>query len=146
MIRAMHDEPTFADLFLKFPLTYSMRTQADLVDQLFNCSERRLAQILLSMAEFGKPGGPETFIPPITQETLAEMIGTISTATMRPGVGDQIQVFGKRIKHTHEIVAAIVVLEPKHEHLDGKAVIERAVATACFPLWSGRFQLRKSSS
>jgi CRP/FNR family transcriptional regulator, cyclic AMP receptor protein len=53
-----------------------MRTQADLVDQLFNSSEKRLARILLLMAEFGKPGEPETLIPQITQETLAEMIGT----------------------------------------------------------------------
>ncbi|MGB3632122.1 MAG: Crp/Fnr family transcriptional regulator, partial [Terracidiphilus sp.] len=70
MIRVMHDEPAFADLFLKFLLARSMRTQADLVDQLFNSSEKRLARILLLMAEFGKPGEPETLIPPITQETL----------------------------------------------------------------------------
>jgi CRP-like cAMP-binding protein len=76
MIRVMHDEPAFADLFLKFLLTRSMRTQADLVDQLFNSSEKRLARILLIMAEFGMPGERETFIPPITQETLADMIGT----------------------------------------------------------------------
>jgi CRP-like cAMP-binding protein len=76
MIRVMHDEPAFADLFLKFLLARSIRTQADLVDQLFNSSEKRLARILLIMAEFGKPGEPETFIPPITQETLADMIGT----------------------------------------------------------------------
>jgi CRP-like cAMP-binding protein len=76
MTRVMHDEPTFADFFLKFVLTRSMRTQADLVDQLFNSSEKRLARILLIMAEFGMPGEPDTFIPPISQETLAEMIGT----------------------------------------------------------------------
>ena len=76
MIRVMHEEHAFSDLFLKFLLARSMRTQADLVDQLFNSSEKRLARILLLMAEFGKPGEPETFIPPITQETLAEMIGT----------------------------------------------------------------------
>jgi len=76
MVRVMHDEPAFADLFLKFLLARSMRTQADLVDQLFNSSEKRLARILLLMAEYGKPGEPERFIPPITQETLAEMIGT----------------------------------------------------------------------
>ncbi len=76
MIRVMHDEPAFADLFLKFLLARSMRTQADLVDQLFNSSEKRLARILLIMAEFGKPGEPEIFIPPVTQETLADMIGT----------------------------------------------------------------------
>jgi CRP-like cAMP-binding protein len=76
MARVMHDEPAFADFFLKFVLTRSMRTQADLVDQLFNSSEKRLARILLLMAEFGKPGERDTFIPPISQETLAEMIGT----------------------------------------------------------------------
>jgi CRP-like cAMP-binding protein len=76
MIRVMHQEHEFSDLFMKFLLARSMRTQADLVDQLFNSSEKRLARILLLMAEFGKPGEPDTFIPPITQETLAEMIGT----------------------------------------------------------------------
>jgi CRP/FNR family transcriptional regulator, cyclic AMP receptor protein len=76
MIRVMHEEHTFSDLFLKFLLARSMRTQADLVDQLFNSSEKRLARILLLMAEFGKPGEPELLIPKITQETLAQMIGT----------------------------------------------------------------------
>jgi len=76
MIRVMHDEPAFADVFMKFLLARSMKTQADLVDQLFNSSEKRLARILLLMAEFGKPGERETFIPSVTQETLAEMIGT----------------------------------------------------------------------
>src|SRR6202050_1079766 len=76
MIRVMHEEHKFSDLFLKFLLEHSMRIQADLVDQLFNSSEKRLARILLLMAEFGKPGEPETLIPKISQETLAEMIGT----------------------------------------------------------------------
>ena len=76
MIRVMHREHTFSDLFMKFLLARSMRTQADLVDQLFNSSEKRLARILLLMAEFGTEGEPEPLIPPITQETLAEMIGT----------------------------------------------------------------------
>jgi CRP/FNR family cyclic AMP-dependent transcriptional regulator len=76
MIRVMHEEHAFSDLFVKFLLARSMRTQADLVDQLFNNSEKRLARILLLMAEFGKPGEPESLIPNITQETLAEMIGT----------------------------------------------------------------------
>jgi CRP/FNR family transcriptional regulator, cyclic AMP receptor protein len=61
---------------MAFLLARSMRTQADLVDQLFNSSEKRLARILLLMAEFGKPGEPEMLIPEITQETLADMIGT----------------------------------------------------------------------
>jgi CRP/FNR family cyclic AMP-dependent transcriptional regulator len=76
MVRLMHGEPSFSDLFLRFLLVRSMRTQADLVDQLFNSSEKRLARILLLLAEFGKPGEPESLIPQITQETLAEMIGT----------------------------------------------------------------------
>ena len=76
MARVMHEEQSFSDLFVKFLLARSMRTQADLVDQLFNSSEKRLARILLLLAEFGKPGEPESLIPEITQETLAEMIGT----------------------------------------------------------------------
>jgi CRP-like cAMP-binding protein len=76
MIRAMHEEHDLSDLFMKFLLARSMRIQADLVDQLFNSSEKRLARILLLMAEFGQPGDPETLIPKISQETLAEMVGT----------------------------------------------------------------------
>ena len=76
MVRVMHEEHSFSDLFVKFLLARSMRTQADLIDQLFNSSEKRLARILLLLAEFGKPGEPESLIPQITQETLAEMIGT----------------------------------------------------------------------
>jgi CRP/FNR family transcriptional regulator, cyclic AMP receptor protein len=76
MIRAMHGEHQFSDLFVKFLLARSMRTQADLVDQLFNSSEKRLARVLLLMAEFGQPGEPESMIPKISQETLAEMIGS----------------------------------------------------------------------
>ncbi len=76
MIRVMHEEHDFSDLFLRFLLTHSMRIQADLVDQLFNSSEKRLARVLLLMAEFGKPGDPEPLIPKVSQETLAEMVGT----------------------------------------------------------------------
>ena len=76
MVRVMHEEHAFSDLFLSFLLARSMRVQADLVDQLFNSSEKRLARILLLMAEFGKQGEPETLISPITQEVLADMIGT----------------------------------------------------------------------
>jgi len=76
MIRAMHEEPDFSDLFMKFLLTRSMRIQADLVDQLFNSSEKRLARILLLMAEFGQSGEPLALLPKISQETLAEMVGT----------------------------------------------------------------------
>jgi len=76
MLGIMHEERRFSDLFLTFLLSRSMRVQADLVDQLFNSSEKRLARILLLMAEYGKPGDPESLIPKITQETLAEMVGT----------------------------------------------------------------------
>ena len=76
MIRIMHEEHVFSDLFLKFLLARSMRTQANLVDQLFNSSEKRLARILLLMSEISKTGEPEQYLPKISQETLAEMIGT----------------------------------------------------------------------
>jgi CRP/FNR family transcriptional regulator, cyclic AMP receptor protein len=76
MVRVLHDESAFSEMFLKFVLLRGIRTQEDLVDQLFNSSEKRLARTLLLMAEFGKPGEPEMLIPPITQEALAEMIGT----------------------------------------------------------------------
>ena len=76
MLQVLHEEHAFSDFFMKFILNRGIRTQADLVDQLFNSSERRLARTLLLMANFGKPGEPETLIPHVTQETLAEMIGT----------------------------------------------------------------------
>jgi CRP/FNR family transcriptional regulator, cyclic AMP receptor protein len=76
MVHVMHLESSFSDLFLKVILERSMRIQADLVDQLFNSSEKRLARILLLMAEFGKSDDPEQYIPKISQQTLAEMIGT----------------------------------------------------------------------
>jgi CRP-like cAMP-binding protein len=76
MQRALREERGLSELFLKFMLLRGIRTQADLVDQLFNSSERRLARTLLLMAEFGQDGEPITLIPSITQETLAEMIGT----------------------------------------------------------------------
>jgi CRP/FNR family cyclic AMP-dependent transcriptional regulator len=76
MIRAIREEHGFADFFLKFMIVSGIRTQADLIDQLFNSSERRLARTLLIMAEYGTAGEPEALIPAITQETLAEMIGT----------------------------------------------------------------------
>ena len=68
MIHVMHEEHSLSDIFLKFLLERSMRIQADLVDQLFNSSEKRLARILLLMAEFGKPGEPEQYIPKISQD------------------------------------------------------------------------------
>jgi len=76
MIRVIHEEHAFSDIFLAFVLRRSMRTQADLVDQLFNSSEKRLARILLLMAEFGRSRAPLMKIPKVSQESLANMIGT----------------------------------------------------------------------
>ena len=76
MLRVLHEEPAFAELFMAYLLAHSIRIQEDLVDQLFNSSEKRLARVLLLLAHFGKEGKPETVITQISQETLAEMIGT----------------------------------------------------------------------
>ena len=76
MLKVLHEQHEFSKFFLNFMLLRGIRTQADLIDQLFNSSERRLARTLLLMADFGQPGEPVTLIPPVTQETLAEMIGT----------------------------------------------------------------------
>jgi CRP/FNR family cyclic AMP-dependent transcriptional regulator len=76
MIRALHDEPTFSEMFVSYLLSRNIRIEEDLVDQLFNSSEKRLARVLLLMANFGKEGKPESVIPKSSQETLAEMIGT----------------------------------------------------------------------
>ena len=72
----LHEEPTFAELFTSYLLSRNIRIEEDLVDQLFNSSEKRLARILLLLAHFGKEGKPEPVIPKISQETLAEMVGT----------------------------------------------------------------------
>src|ERR1700693_4535155 len=76
MMLALHQEHTLSDLFTAYLLGRNIRYEADLVDQLFNSSEKRLARILLLLAHFGKEGVPETVVPKISQETLAEMIGT----------------------------------------------------------------------
>jgi CRP/FNR family transcriptional regulator, cyclic AMP receptor protein len=76
MMLALHQENTLSDLFTAYLLGRNIRYEADLVDQVFNSSEKRLARILLLLAHFGKEGVPETVIPKISQETLAEMVGT----------------------------------------------------------------------
>jgi CRP/FNR family transcriptional regulator, cyclic AMP receptor protein len=76
MIAALHDEPTFSELFMTYLLTRNSRIEEDLIDQLFNSSERRLARKLLLLANFGKEGSPQPISPHVSQETLAEMIGT----------------------------------------------------------------------
>ena len=76
MIRLLHDEPTFAEAFMAYLLSRNARIEADLVDQLFNSSEKRLARVLLLLAHFGKESHPQPVIARISQETLAEMVGT----------------------------------------------------------------------
>jgi CRP/FNR family cyclic AMP-dependent transcriptional regulator len=76
MTRVLQDEPSFSELFLKYVLSHSMRVEEDLVDHLFNSSEKRLARVLLLLANFGKKGKPQATIPHVTQEMLADMIGT----------------------------------------------------------------------
>jgi len=76
VVRAIHQEPAFSEMFIAHLLGRAIRVEADLVDQLFNSSEKRLARILLLLANFGKEGSPEPMIAKISQETLAEMIGT----------------------------------------------------------------------
>ncbi len=76
MIQALRDEPSLSALFMKYLLARNMRIQEDLVDQIFNSAEKRLARVLLLMAHFGKEGEPEPVLGRISQETLAEMIGT----------------------------------------------------------------------
>jgi|SRR5579864_619457 len=76
MVRVLHEQHAFSDVFVSFLLARNARIQEDLVDQLFNSSEKRLARILLLLAQFGKDGKPEKVIPKISQETLADMVGT----------------------------------------------------------------------
>jgi CRP/FNR family transcriptional regulator, cyclic AMP receptor protein len=76
IVRLIHQEPAFSEMFIAHLLRRTIRVEADLVDQLFNSSEKRLARLLLLLANFGKTGKPETMIANISQETLAEMIGT----------------------------------------------------------------------
>jgi CRP/FNR family cyclic AMP-dependent transcriptional regulator len=76
MIAAIHDEPDFSELFMSYLLARNSRIEEDLIDQLFNSSEKRLARVLLLLANFGKEGKPEPIVGKLTQETLAEMVGT----------------------------------------------------------------------
>jgi CRP/FNR family transcriptional regulator, cyclic AMP receptor protein len=76
VIRLLHDQPAFSEVMLHYLLSRNIRIEEDLVDQLFNSSEKRLARVLLLLANFGKEGKPEPVIPKISQETLAEIVGT----------------------------------------------------------------------
>jgi CRP-like cAMP-binding protein len=90
MIRVLHEEPAFSEMFVAYLLARTIRVEEDLVDQLFNSSEKRLARALLLLANFGKEGRPEPIIAKISQQTLAEMIGTT-----RPRVSQFMNKFRK---------------------------------------------------
>jgi CRP/FNR family cyclic AMP-dependent transcriptional regulator len=76
MIRVLHEQPAFSDRFIAYMLARNIRVEADLVDQLFNSTEKRLARMLLLLARYGKEGGSKRVLPKVSQETLAEMVGT----------------------------------------------------------------------
>ena len=76
VVRALHEQPSFSEVFVAHLLSRNIRIEEDLVDQLFNSSEKRLARVLLLLANFGKEGTPQTVIPKMSQETLAEIVGT----------------------------------------------------------------------
>ena len=120
MIHVMHQEHEFSDLFLKFLLDRSMRSQADLVDQLFNNSEKRLARILLLMAEFGKQDEPEMLLPKISQQTLAEMVGTtrsrVSFFMNRFRALGLIDYNSKGRIQVHKSLLNVVLLDQLPEH------------------------------
>jgi len=131
MIRVMHEEHTFSDLFLKFLLARSMRTQADLVDQLFNSSEKRLARILLLLANFGKEGKPEPVIAKISQETLAEMIGTTRS---------RVSFFMNKFRklgfidyngglHVHSSLLNVILLDQEPRRAGQQAAASRAASS-----------------
>jgi CRP-like cAMP-binding protein len=132
MLRVLHEEHTFSDLFVKFLLGRSIRTQADLVDQLFNSSEKRLARVLLLMAEFGKPGEPETLIPAITQETLAEMIGTtrsrVSFFMYRFRKLGFIEYNGRI--HVHKSLLNVVLHDQLPEHNAARPITTASIPTS----------------
>ena len=90
MIRVLHEEPAFSEMFVSYLLARTIRVEEDLVDQLFNSSEKRLARALLLLANFGKEGRPEPIIAKVSQQTLAEMIGTT-----RPRVSQFMNKFRK---------------------------------------------------
>ena len=117
MQRVLHEERTFSDLFVPYALSRYIRTQEDLVDQLFNSSEQRLARTLLLLAHYGKEGTPETVVPEINQETLAGMVGTT-----RSRVSFFMNKFKKLgfidYKHGLRVHSSLlqVVLHDKHPH------------------------------
>ena len=140
MIHVMHEEHGLSDFFLKFLLERSMRVQADLVDQLFNSSEKRLARILLLMAEFGKPGDPEQYIPKVSQETLAEMIGTTRSRVsffMNRFRNLGFIEYNGRIK-VHKALLNVILLEQLHVRKAGRSSSSAPARSRSKPIRSAK--------
>jgi len=132
MIRVMHEEPAFADFFLKLLLARSIRIQADLADHIFNPGEKRLARILVLMAGFGKQGKPELLIPPITHQDLADMVGTTRSRVSFfmncfRKLGFVQYRFSGRI-HVHQSLFDVVQLDQLPERNSEKPLITRIAA------------------
>jgi CRP/FNR family cyclic AMP-dependent transcriptional regulator len=125
MIRLLHDEPALAGFFWRFLLERGMKTQADLVDQLFNSSEKRLARVLLLMSGIGRAGVRVTHLPHISQQTLSEMVGTTRSRTSFflnrfRRLGFISYDTGKRIQ-VHRSLLKVVLLDHMHQQEAGEA-------------------------
>ena len=135
MVRVMHDEVKFTNMFVKFLLGRSMKAQADLIDHLFNSSEKRLARVLLIMAEFDQPGTPNKFIPPVTQETLAAMIGTTRSRVsffMNRFRSLGFIAYDERIQ-VHRSLLNVILHDQLPEHKVQKPVTMRTLMKASTP-------------
>ena len=128
MLAALHDQPKFSELFMSYLLTRNSRVEEDLIDQLFNSSEKRLARLLLLLANFGKEGSPQQISPNISQETLAEMIGTTRS---------RVSFFMNRFRklgfieynggiHVHKSLLDVVLLDQLPENNAAKPPILQA--------------------
>lgn len=139
MTRVMHDEISFTNLFVKFLLGRSMKAQADLIDHLFNSSEKRLARVLLIMAEFDQPGTPNKYIPPVTQETLAAKIGTTRSRVsffMNRFRSLGFIEYDERIQ-VHRSLLNVILHDQLPEHKPQKPVTMRSLLEALRPAHSG---------
>ena len=130
MLRALNQRPEFSQFFMEHVLSRSVRVEADLVDQLFNSSEKRLARVLLLLANFGKEGKQEVVIPKISQEVLAEMVGTT-----RPRINFFMNKFRKlgfieynEGLHVHSSLLNVVLLEPEPHKSDASSLPTQAAS------------------
>jgi CRP/FNR family transcriptional regulator, cyclic AMP receptor protein len=125
MIAVLHDEPKFSEMFVAYLLTRNRRVEEDLIDQLFNSSEKRLARLLLLLANFGREGNPTPISPGISQETLAEMIGTTRSRVsffMNKFRKLGLITYNGKIEVHRSLLNAVLYDKP-HIHRDDKTII-----------------------